>query len=89
MKVSHETPFAYLEQSLSFNDYDYLLPHLYDKHEEYREFFQRENHRKNITKQEYTYIDLTFIFTLPLTWYIYYNPNATSKFFFMPTSSGL
>ena len=50
MRVSHETPFAYLEQSLSFNDYDYLLPHLYDKHEEYREFFQRENkqHRRHI-----------------------------------------
>ncbi len=43
MKVSHEIPFAYLEQSLKFNDYDYLLPHLYDEYEEYKEFFQREN----------------------------------------------
>ena len=43
MRVSHETPFAYLEQSLKFNDYDYLLPHLYDEYEEYKEFFQREN----------------------------------------------
>ena len=43
MKVSHEIPFAYLEQSLKFNDYDYLLPHLYDEYEEYREFFHREN----------------------------------------------
>ena len=42
-KVSHETPFAYLDQSLRFNDYDYLLPHLYDEYPEYREFFQREN----------------------------------------------
>ena len=46
MKVSHEIPFAYLEQSLKFNDYDYLLPHLYDEYEEYREFFNRENHRQ-------------------------------------------
>ena len=44
MKVSHEIPFAYLENSLKFNDYDYLLPHLYDEYPEYREFFKRENH---------------------------------------------
>ena len=44
MKVSHEIPFAYLENSLKFNDYDYLLPHLYDEYTEYREFFKRENH---------------------------------------------
>ena len=43
MKVSHEIPFAYLEQSLKFNNYDYLLPHLYDEYPEYKEFFQREN----------------------------------------------
>jgi hypothetical protein len=42
MKVSHETPFAYLENSLKYNDYDYLLPHLYDEYTEYREFFKRE-----------------------------------------------
>ena len=46
MKVSHEIPFAYLEQSLKFNDYDYLLPHLYDKHIEYKEFFQREGKKQ-------------------------------------------
>ena len=46
MRVSHEIPFAYLEQSLKFNDYDYLLPHLYDEYTEYREFFNRENHRQ-------------------------------------------
>jgi len=40
MKVSHEVPIAYLEASLKFNDYDYLLPHLYDEYTEYREFFK-------------------------------------------------
>jgi len=39
MKVSHEVPLAYLGDSLSYNDYDYMLPHLYDKHEKYKEFF--------------------------------------------------
>ena len=43
MRVSHEIPFAYLEHSLKFNDYDYLLPHLYDEYSEYAKFFQREN----------------------------------------------
>lgn len=42
--VSHEIPFNYLQASLEFNDYDYLLPHLYDQFEEYKEFFQRSNH---------------------------------------------
>jgi hypothetical protein len=41
MKVSHEIPVAYLEDSKQFNDYDYLLPHLYDTHEGYREYFQK------------------------------------------------
>jgi hypothetical protein len=39
MKVSHEVPLAYLEDSLIYNDYDYLLPHLYDQYKGYKEFF--------------------------------------------------
>ena len=45
MKVSHEVPIAYLEASLEFNNYDYLLPHLYDKHEGYKEFFNTNPNR--------------------------------------------
>jgi hypothetical protein len=45
MKVSHEVPIAYLEASLEFNNYDYLLPHLYDKHEGYKEFFNTNSNR--------------------------------------------
>lgn len=48
MKVSHEIPIAYLEASLEFNDYDYLLPHLYDQYEEYREFFNKHRDRYTI-----------------------------------------
>ncbi len=40
MKISHEVPIAYLKASGWFNDYDYLLPHLYDKYPEYKEYFQ-------------------------------------------------
>ncbi len=50
MKVSHEVPIAYLEASLEFNDYDYLLPHLYDKHEGYKEFF-------NVNSSRYVIMD--------------------------------
>ena len=39
IKVSHEVPIAYLDASLEFNHYDYLLPHLYDQHPEYKQFF--------------------------------------------------
>ncbi len=40
MKISHEVPIAYLKASMWFNDYDYLLPHLYDQFPEYKEYFQ-------------------------------------------------
>jgi hypothetical protein len=39
IKISHEVPLCLLEDSLQFNDYDYCLPHLMDKHEEYKNFF--------------------------------------------------
>jgi hypothetical protein len=39
MKVSHEVPLCLLENSLSFNDYDYALVHLLDKDEDYANFF--------------------------------------------------
>ena len=38
MKISHEVPIAYLKASGWFNDYDYLLPHLYDQYSEYKEY---------------------------------------------------
>jgi hypothetical protein len=39
MKISHEVPLCLLEDSLSFNDYDYALVHLLDKDEDYTNFF--------------------------------------------------
>jgi hypothetical protein len=48
MKISHEVPIAYLESSLEYNNYDYLLPHLYDKHEEYKAFFVNNRSRHTI-----------------------------------------
>jgi hypothetical protein len=39
VKVSHEVPFSLLEKSREFNDYDYILPHLLDQNEEYKNFF--------------------------------------------------
>lgn len=48
IKVSHEVPLCLLEESLSFNDYDYALPHLLESNEEYRNFFlkSKENRRE-------------------------------------------
>jgi len=40
-KISHEVPLALLEESLKFNDYDYCLPHLLDKEEQYKQFFYK------------------------------------------------
>jgi hypothetical protein len=39
MKISHEVPLDLLENSLTFNDYDYLLPHYYIKYPKYKEFY--------------------------------------------------
>ena len=39
VKLSHEVPFCLLEKSREFNDYDYMLPHLMDENEEYKNFF--------------------------------------------------
>lgn len=39
IKISHEVPLCLLEDSLEFNDYQYLLPHLIDKYPRYKEHF--------------------------------------------------
>lgn len=43
MKISHEVPLSLLEESKSFNDYDYCLVHLLDKYPEYRDFYKDSN----------------------------------------------
>ena len=37
--ISHESPISLLEQSTSYNDYDYCLVHLMETRESYRDFF--------------------------------------------------
>jgi hypothetical protein len=39
MKISHELPLSLLEYSMDWNDYEYCLPHLLDKHQDYRQYF--------------------------------------------------
>lgn len=39
--ISHEVPISLLEKSREFNDYDYALVHLFDKHPEYYKFFEQ------------------------------------------------
>jgi hypothetical protein len=39
MRVSHECPLALLSESRTFNDYDYALVHLFEKHLDYYNFF--------------------------------------------------
>jgi hypothetical protein len=41
MKVSHELPLSLMHYAYEFNDYDYCLPHLIDKYDQYRIFFQK------------------------------------------------
>jgi hypothetical protein len=39
MILSHETPISLLEESLSYNDYDYALVHLLPTHKRYKDFY--------------------------------------------------
>ena len=41
IQVSHESPISILDQSVSYNDYDYALVHLFDTHPEYYQFFKK------------------------------------------------
>jgi len=41
MLVSHESPIAILEESKSYNDYDYALVHLFETQPDYFNFFKR------------------------------------------------
>ena len=45
MKISHELPLSLFPYSMDWNDYEYCLPHLIDKHEEYRQFFLDSSER--------------------------------------------
>jgi hypothetical protein len=41
MKISHELPLGLMQNAYKWNDYDYCLPHLIDKYDQYRIFFQK------------------------------------------------
>ena len=41
MKVSHELTLGLMHHGYEWNDYDYMLPHLIDKYEQYCLYFQR------------------------------------------------
>jgi hypothetical protein len=41
MKISHELPLGLMHNAYEWNDYDYCLPHLVDKFDQYRIFFQK------------------------------------------------
>jgi hypothetical protein len=41
MKISHELPLGLMHHGYEWNDYDYMLPHLIDKYDQYRLYFQK------------------------------------------------
>jgi hypothetical protein len=41
MKISHELPLGLMHYGYDWNDYDYMLPHLIDKYEQYKLYFQK------------------------------------------------
>jgi hypothetical protein len=36
MLISHEVPLCFLKESLKWNDYQYVLPHLIDQYPQYK-----------------------------------------------------
>lgn len=47
MLISHEVPLDLLELSLTFNDYQYCLPHYYVKYPQYKKFFDNYRNKNN------------------------------------------
>jgi len=47
MKISHEVSLGLLEESLKWNDYQYVLPHLIDKYPEYKKFMLNYREQPN------------------------------------------
>ena len=46
MKISHELPLGLMQHAYEWNDYDYCLPHLVDKFNQYKIFFQKAKRDK-------------------------------------------
>ena len=46
MKISHELPLSLIQYAYEWNDYDYCLPHLLDKSQQYNLFFQKSKKDK-------------------------------------------
>jgi len=46
MKITHELPLGLLEYSMGWNDYEECLPHLLDKHADYRQYFLDSRERE-------------------------------------------
>lgn len=46
MKISHELPLSLMHHAYEWNDYDYCLPHLIDKYEQYKLFFTKSRKDK-------------------------------------------
>lgn len=42
IKISHETPLCLLEESLTFNDYNFCLPYYYTRYPKYKEWFVKQ-----------------------------------------------
>ena len=49
IKVSHESPLQLLDYSVTYNDYDYALVHLFEKYPDYYEFFRTNLKQHNRT----------------------------------------
>lgn len=41
IKISHESPLCLLQDSLQYNDYQYILPFFYNRFSEYKEFMEK------------------------------------------------
>jgi hypothetical protein len=82
IKVSHEVPLCFLEESLKFNDYDYCLPHLMDQYEEYKNFFlkSKENNRHIMMDNSLHELGVPYTKDRLLHWLYELQPNE----FFVP-----
>jgi len=62
--VSHESPLSLLDQSRSYNDYDYALVHLFEKYPEYRQFFVNSLKQKRFVVLDNSIFELNEAFDM-------------------------
>ena len=77
MKISHEAPISFMPQLRQHMDYCYILPHLLDESEEYKDYFQKSKEMGRYITMDNSLHELGTPYDSERLWYWmnYFKPN--------------